>query len=78
MNKEKICASCGHEINQNFCPNCGQKKYRRIDAHYIKEEIQYTILHTNKGFFYTLKNLLKNPGKTTRDYLDGNRINHCF
>lgn len=72
----EICPNCRHDIEQNFCPNCGQKKYHRIDGTYIKEEIQYTLLHTNKGFFYTIKNLLKNPGKTTRDYLDGNRVKH--
>jgi len=76
MNTVNTCANCGHTIEQNFCPNCGQKKYHRIDGTYIKEEIQYTLLHTNKGFFYTIKNLLKNPGKTTRDYLDGNRVKH--
>lgn len=76
MSNSSICANCGNEISQNFCPNCGQKKYKRIDGNYIKDEIQYTILHTNKGFFYTLKNLVKNPGKTTKAYLDGNRVKH--
>lgn len=76
MNTVNTCANCGHKIEQNFCPNCGQKKYQRIDGKYIKEEIQYTLLHTNKGFFYTIKNLLKNPGRTTREYLDGNRVKH--
>ena len=76
MNTEHTCKNCGHEIAENFCPNCGQKKYKRIDGKYIKDEIQYSILHTNKGFFYTIKNLIKNPGKTVRDYLDGNRVNH--
>lgn len=76
MNNENTCANCGHEITQNFCPHCGQKKYKRIDGKYIKDEIQYTLLHTNKGFFYTIKNLIKNPGKTTREYLRGNRVNH--
>lgn len=76
MNDGQICANCGHEITQHYCPNCGQKKFQRIDGNYIKEEVQYTILHTNKGFFYTLKNLIKNPGRTTREYLEGNRIKH--
>lgn len=76
MNSEPTCANCGHDIAENFCPNCGQKKYRRIDGKYIKEEIQYTVLHTNKGFFYTIKNLIKNPGKSVKEYVDGNRVNH--
>lgn len=72
----EICQNCQHEINLNFCPNCGQKKYKRIDASYLKDEIQYTLLHTNKGFFYTLKKIISKPGQTTKEYLDGNRINH--
>lgn len=70
------CSNCNHKIALNFCPNCGQKKYKRIDKKYLKDEIQYTVLHTNKGFFYTIKNLLKNPGKTGRNFIDGNRVNH--
>jgi len=76
METQNTCVNCKSEIALNFCPNCGQKKYRRIDAQYLKDEIQYAVLHTNKGFFYTLKNLLKNPGRTTREFIDGNRVNH--
>jgi hypothetical protein len=75
MNPE-TCGNCGNSIDLNFCPNCGQKKFKRIDGKYIKDEIQYTLLHTNKGFFYTVKKLLQNPGKTTLEYLNGNRVNH--
>lgn len=70
------CANCGNEISLKFCPNCGQKKYVRIDGKYIKDEIQYTLLHTNKGFFYSLKKIIQNPGKTTKEFLEGNRVNH--
>ena len=73
---ENTCKSCQTEFSGNFCSNCGQKKYTRIDRKYLIDEFQYSILHTNKGFFYTVKNLLKNPGKTARDYIDGNRSKH--
>lgn len=70
------CLNCGQEITGNYCSNCGQKKYRRIDRKYIIEEAQYSLLHTNKGFLYSVKNILKNPGKTARDFIEGNRVNH--
>ena len=73
---EDNCKNCGTLITGNFCSNCGQKKYKRIDKKYLIDEFQYTVLHTNKGFFYTVKNLFKNPGKTTREFIDGNRVNH--
>ena len=73
---ETTCLNCNTEIVQNFCPSCGQKKYKRIDRKYIWEEVQYTTVHMNKGFLYSIKNILKNPGKTARIFIDGNRVNH--
>lgn len=70
------CQNCNELIVANFCSNCGQKKYKRIDKKYILDELQYTLLHTNKGLFYSIKKILKNPGKTAREYINGNRVNH--
>ena len=70
------CPNCNQVVDGNFCSNCGQRKYKRIDRKYIWDEIQYTVLHTNKGFLYSIKNLIKNPGKTAREYLEGKRVNH--
>lgn len=73
---EDHCLNCNYPITKNFCINCGQKKYRRIDRKYLIDEIQYSVLHTNKGFFYSVKNLMVNPGKTARNFIEGNRVNH--
>lgn len=73
---ENQCSHCNQTIDFNFCSRCGQKKYKRIDKAYILEELQYTIIHTNKGFLYSVKNILKNPGRTARGFIDGNRVNH--
>ncbi len=70
------CLNCGNVILENFCGSCGQKKFKRIDRKYLFDEIQYTVLHANKGLLYSLKGLLKNPGKTAREYINGNRVNH--
>lgn len=72
----EICKNCTDEIVLNFCPNCGQKKAKRIDRNYLKDEIQYTVLHMNKGFFYSIKKILRAPGKTAREFVEGNRVNH--
>lgn len=73
---ENNCKNCDIIFTGNFCENCGQKKYKRIDKKYIWDEIQYTFLHTNKGFLYSVKSLLKNPGKTAKEFIEGNRVNH--
>ena len=72
----EICKNCQNTITENFCGNCGQKKFKRIDKKYVFDEIQYLALHTNKGFFYSIKKILRNPGKTAKEFIDGNRVNH--
>ncbi|MGK4569075.1 DUF3667 domain-containing protein [Flavobacterium sp. 3HN19-14] len=72
----EVCKNCETEIISNFCGNCGQKKVKRIDRNYVKDEVQYILIHTNKGFFYSVKCLIRNPGKTAREFVEGNRINH--
>ncbi|HLP63646.1 DUF3667 domain-containing protein [Flavobacterium sp.] len=73
---EKTCPNCSAVIIDNFCSSCGQKKYKRIDRKYVIDELQYTLLHTNKGLFYSIKKILRNPGKTAREFIEGNRVNH--
>lgn len=70
------CRNCNAVIEDNYCSHCGQKKYKRIDRKYVIDEIQYTFLHANKGLLYSLKNILKNPGGTAKEYIEGNRVNH--
>jgi Protein of unknown function (DUF3667) len=73
---ETTCSNCDGTVTLQYCPSCGQKKYRRIDKKYLVEEMQYTVLHVNKGFLYSVKSLLRNPGKTAREYIEGSRVNH--
>ncbi len=70
------CKNCSQPIVASFCEKCGQKKYKRIDRKYLSDEFQYTFLHLNKGFLFSIKNILKNPGKTARQFIEGNRVNH--
>ena len=67
------CKNCNAQINENYCPNCGQPaKLKRIDGHYIKHEIEH-LLHFEKGIFYTIKELLIRPGQNIREFIHDNR-----
>jgi hypothetical protein len=67
------CKNCDTELNSNFCPKCGQPKVlKRIDSHYIIHEIQH-VLHLERGFLYTIKELVVNPGENVKKYLSENR-----
>ena len=72
----EICRSCGSQISENYCGNCGQKRFQRINRNYILEEFRSIYVASNKGFFYTLKNLLINPGRTAREFINGDRQKH--
>lgn len=69
------CKHCGHTITEEFCGKCGQRRFRRIDRKYVADEVA-DILQTNRGLFYTLKNLVIRPGQTARKFVDGDRIKH--
>ncbi|MBW2960680.1 DUF3667 domain-containing protein [Mesonia aestuariivivens] len=73
---DESCCNCGKTVNENFCAYCGQKKYSRIDKKYILNELENTIFQTNKGFLFSIKNIIKNPGKTAKSFIDGSRVNH--
>jgi hypothetical protein len=72
-----ICKNCGHHFKGNYCPECGQSaKVEPIGLHYFIHDIPHSILHIDKGFFYTLWHLFIHPAKTLRDYLAGKRVKH--
>ncbi|WBL27337.1 DUF3667 domain-containing protein [Zunongwangia sp. HGR-M22] len=70
------CLNCGWLVDGNYCGNCGQKKFNRIDRRYVLNELESSILQTNKGFLYSIKRIIRNPGRTAKEFIDGNRINH--
>ena len=73
----EFCKNC-HQVHQgNFCSHCGQKtKTARLDWRYLKDEVNYTILHFNKGFMFTVKELFTRPGDSIREFLEGKRVHH--
>lgn len=71
------CKNCSFEFDSKYCPNCGQKaKTKRITLKTVWEEVRKSLVHYDSGFFYTTLQLLRRPGHTIREYLDGKRISH--
>ena len=73
------CANCDRAIDgagQKFCPACGQATpAHRIDWHFLGHELEHSVLHMDRGIFYSLKELMLRPGHFMRDYLEGRRAN---
>ncbi|MBB6501092.1 DUF3667 domain-containing protein [Pedobacter cryoconitis] len=67
------CNHCNHELTGNYCAGCGLAvKIKRIDAHYIKHEIEH-VLHFEKGILLTIKELLIRPGQNVREFIAKDR-----
>jgi Protein of unknown function (DUF3667) len=71
------CANCDRAVDgpdQKFCPACGQPtSAHRIDWHFLGHELEHSVLHMDRGIFYSLKNLMLRPGHLMRDYIEGRR-----
>jgi hypothetical protein len=71
------CKNCSQSFEGKFCPACGQAAAtHKIDLHYFLHDIPHSVLHIDKGFFYTLKRLSTMPGVMLAEYIDGKRVNH--
>jgi hypothetical protein len=71
------CKNCTNQFDGNFCPTCGQAAAtHKIDLHYFLHDIPHSVLHIDKGFFYTLKRLSTAPGVMLEEYIAGKRVNH--
>lgn len=71
------CKNCQYPFDGKFCPRCGQKSdTERITYHSLAHEIPHSILHVDKGIFFTMKELIVRPGATLREYMAGKRVKH--
>lgn len=71
-----LCSNCNQAILENYCASCGQPaKLKRIDKHYISHEV-FHLLHFEKGFFYTVRELIVSPGKSVLNFINQDRSKH--
>lgn len=71
------CKNCGMNFTGNYCPQCGQPaSTQKITFRVVLHDLQYGIIHFNRGFFFTIKELFTRPGPTIKEYLQGKRVRH--
>jgi hypothetical protein len=71
------CKNCSEHFDSKYCPFCGTaSEIIRIDKHYVLHELQHGILHFEKGFLYTVRELITNPGNSIRNFINGERSKH--
>ena len=72
-----VCRSCGFSGTGNYCSRCGQPyTVKRISLSGLLHDIFHLFTHLDKGFGYTLKKLMVEPGHMQRSYVEGDRVKH--
>lgn len=70
----KTCVQCGHEVNDKFCSNCGQKSdIKRLTFKFFIHDFLDRIYGLDGAFPRTVIGMTVRPGKLVREYLSGVR-----
>jgi hypothetical protein len=79
LRKEKNCLNCGRQVDDRFCPHCGQENTE------VKEPALKLIIHAIADYFHfehkffgTLKPLLLKPGFLSKEYIAGKRESYIY
>ena len=77
LRKETNCLNCGTEVAERFCSHCGQENteprenFWQLLVHFFND-----FTHFDGKFFSTIRVLLLQPGKLTREYIAGRRAGY--
>ena len=72
------CLNCNFDIDNKFCPSCGQKTdtHRIAMKHFVMHDLLHGVWHLEKGILFTLKETIVRPGQAALDYINGKRIRY--
>src|SRR5689334_15255237 len=71
------CMNCGASGSGKYCANCGNSyAVKRITIAGIFHDVFHLFTHLDKGFGFTLKQLIVAPGTMQREYIEGHRSRH--
>lgn len=74
LREDKTCLNCGTIVQERFCPQCGQENTEtRKSFHYLFTHTAEDLVHYDSSFWKTMKYLLFQPARLTREYLSGRR-----
>lgn len=71
-----ICTDCGQPTSGRFCSNCGQPTHVHRSLLHLGEEMLHGVLHFDARIWRTLPLLAINPGRLTREWVQGKRTRY--
>lgn len=70
------CTDCGQPVEGRFCSNCGQPTHVHRSLLHLGEEMLHGVLHFDARIWRTLPLLAFNPGRLTREWVQGRRTRY--
>ncbi len=70
------CSDCGELTTSNFCANCGQPTHVHRTLLHLGEELLHGVMHFDARIWRTLPLLVFNPGRLTREWIEGKRTRY--
>jgi hypothetical protein len=72
------CQTCGNPHQQNFCPNCGEKRYdpHSLSLSHVAEEALEGFTHADQNIIRTVRAVLLRPGELPAEYVAGRRMRY--
>jgi hypothetical protein len=73
---EGNCTDCGQPVEGKFCSRCGQPTHVHRSLLHLGEEMLHGVLHFDARIWRTLPLLAINPGRLTREWVQGRRTRY--
>jgi hypothetical protein len=72
----RLCSDCGEPVSGKFCANCGQPTHVHRTLLHLVEEVLHGVMHFDARVWRTLPLLAFNPGRLTREWIQGKRTRY--
>ena len=73
---ESACLNCGTPLIGSHCHNCGQTAHVHRTLGAFFHDLLHGVFHFEGKIWRTLPILILQPGKLTREYIDGRRASY--
>ena len=73
---DRVCTDCSEPVSGNFCANCGQPTHVHRTLLHLGEELLHGVMHFDARIWRTLPLLALDPGKLTREWIEGKRTRY--
>ena len=71
------CLNCGHEMQSRFCPECGQENTTyKVSLGRLLGDLFEELFQLESRLWRSLWDLVRHPGRLTREYNAGRRVRY--